>query len=374
MSWACRSRMLGPVGGGSDANTTSLFTGTLDGLGPVGEGSHASDERVDTSRLPKRSALLALLLLEPVSRPRLAGRRSRRARTPLTAPAATRVAVRGTEASDTNVEIVAAWRALGIDAALVGPNGTGSWLRPGDVALGRLDILPTVDGVEPGLLELLWLERRGFRVLNPASALAAAHDKLLTARLLARAGIPHPRTEHLSPNGDLPDIEPPLVVKPRHGSWGVDIFRCDTEEGLHRCLEEVRMRPWFERRGALVQELIPPVGHDLRLVVAAGVVIGAIRRIAAPGEWRTNVSLGGTRRRARPAAAACALGIAAAAAINADLVGIDLLPTGEGYSVIEFNGAVDFDASYALSGRDVFRDAADALGLLPADAGLAAPA
>ena len=65
----------GLVGGGSDANTTSLFTGTLDGLGPIGEGSHARDERVDIAHLPQRAALLALLVLEPVVRPRLAGRR-----------------------------------------------------------------------------------------------------------------------------------------------------------------------------------------------------------------------------------------------------------------------------------------------------------
>ena len=55
----------GLVGGGSDANTTSLYTPTLDGLGPVAEGSHAIDERVDLERLPERVALLALLLLEP---------------------------------------------------------------------------------------------------------------------------------------------------------------------------------------------------------------------------------------------------------------------------------------------------------------------
>jgi glutamate carboxypeptidase len=57
----------GLVGGGSDANTTSLFTGTLDGLGPIGDGSHARDERVDVVRLPERTALLALLLLEPAA-------------------------------------------------------------------------------------------------------------------------------------------------------------------------------------------------------------------------------------------------------------------------------------------------------------------
>ena len=363
----------GLVGGGSDANTTSLFTGTLDGLGPVGEGSHATDERVDTMQMPERTALLALLLLEPVDRPRLVGLGRRMVTARPSAPAAPRVAVLGTDASNTNVELTRAWCAFGIDAALVGPDEVDSWLREGDTVLGRLDILPTVDGVGPGLLKLMWLERRGFRVLNTASALAAAHDKLLTARLLARAGIPHPRTEHLWPHGDLPEIGLPLVIKPRVGSWGIDVFRCDTEHALRRTLEEVRSRPWFKRHGALVQELIPPTGHDLRLIVAHGVVIGAVRRVAAPGEWRTNVSLGGRRRKARPSAAACALGVAAASAIGADLVGIDLLEAGGGYSVIELNGAVDFDTTYSLPGRDVLREAAVALGLLTVGATRAAP-
>jgi glutamate carboxypeptidase len=55
----------GLVGGGSDANTTSLFTGTLDGLGPIGAGSHASDEQIDITHLAERTALLASLVLEP---------------------------------------------------------------------------------------------------------------------------------------------------------------------------------------------------------------------------------------------------------------------------------------------------------------------
>jgi glutamate carboxypeptidase len=55
----------GVIGGGSDANTTSGLTATLDGLGPTGGGSHAPDEHVDLSTLARRTALLALLLLEP---------------------------------------------------------------------------------------------------------------------------------------------------------------------------------------------------------------------------------------------------------------------------------------------------------------------
>ena len=54
------------VGGGSDGNTTSLYTATLDGLGPVGDGAHALHEHVEVARMPERAALLALLLMAPV--------------------------------------------------------------------------------------------------------------------------------------------------------------------------------------------------------------------------------------------------------------------------------------------------------------------
>jgi glutathione synthase/RimK-type ligase-like ATP-grasp enzyme len=106
---------------------------------------------------------------------------------------------------------------------------------------------------------------------------------------------------------------------------------------------------------------VPPLGHDLRVVVAAGDVIGAVKRVAPPGEWRTNVALGATRVRADPSPAACELAIAAAAAIGADLVGVDLLPVGPGrHVVLELNGAVDFAPVYSR-GDDVYAAAMRAL-------------
>ena len=53
------------AGGGSDGNTTSLYTATLDGLGAVGDGAHASHEFVYVESLPSRCALLTLLLSSP---------------------------------------------------------------------------------------------------------------------------------------------------------------------------------------------------------------------------------------------------------------------------------------------------------------------
>ena len=53
------------AGGGSDGNTTSLYTATLDGLGPVGDGAHAHHEQLDLDKTTERAALLSLLLISP---------------------------------------------------------------------------------------------------------------------------------------------------------------------------------------------------------------------------------------------------------------------------------------------------------------------
>lgn len=58
----------GMAGGGSDGNTTSLYTATLDGLGPVGDGAHAPHEHLLIEPTLDRAALLAVLLMaQPLS-------------------------------------------------------------------------------------------------------------------------------------------------------------------------------------------------------------------------------------------------------------------------------------------------------------------
>ena len=55
----------GHAGGGSDGNTTSQYTATLDGLGAVGDGAHAHHEFLYIDKMAERTALLALLLMSP---------------------------------------------------------------------------------------------------------------------------------------------------------------------------------------------------------------------------------------------------------------------------------------------------------------------
>jgi RimK family alpha-L-glutamate ligase len=262
--------------------------------------------------------------------------------------------------SATNAALVDAARAWGLDAEILDPRRALALLEPGDVALGRLDIREGLDGIERGTGELERLAAGGVDVRNPPGTLVVAHDKLLTARTLRLAGLPHPHTALISPALPAAAPELPLVLKPRFGSWGRDVVLCSTADELETALVRLQAKPWFREHGALAQELVEPRGWDLRVIVAGGRVVGAARRIAPNGEWRTNAALGAEVVPAEAPPLARALALAAARAARAGLLGIDLLPTRNGFVVLELNGAVDFRPLY-LSNGDVFAEAVAAL-------------
>jgi RimK family alpha-L-glutamate ligase len=244
------------------------------------------------------------------------------------------------------------WRRF--EPIVLEPREALAQLEPSDAALGRLDVRPTLDGIEDGLGALSTLAEDGVHVLNPPGALLSTHDKLVTARALRRAGLPHPETRAVDPWKPPPEIAFPAVVKPRFGTWGLDVTQCSDRLELETRLEELARRPWFRTHGALVQELIPPLGHDLRLLVAGGTVVGAVKRMAPLGEWRTTESLGATRAPVTPPPSACELACAAAKAVGGDLVSVDLLPLGPGrYVVLDVSGVAEFDLDYSL-GTNVF--------------------
>jgi len=272
-----------------------------------------------------------------------------------------RVALLTHHASATNLGLAAA-APPGVSCFLLAPDDAARALvDPGDVVVGRLDVRSTLDGIEPGCDRLEELEARGVTVLNGSLTLRLAHDKLATAGVLAASAVPHPPTVGLLRADERPPLPFPFVLKPRYGSWGRDVVLCVDELTYGRALATYRLRPWFKTCGAVAQQLVPPLGHDLRLVVAGGSVIGAIKRVAKRGEWRTNVALGAARVPVEPSPHAVDLALAAAAAIGGDLVGVDILPVSPGrYVVLEVNGAVDFSAEYAPGG-DVYATAMDAL-------------
>jgi [lysine-biosynthesis-protein LysW]---L-2-aminoadipate ligase len=268
-----------------------------------------------------------------------------------------------------NVAVVA-WKptpsngpiALALGGEVLTPVEAFDRLGPGDVALARLDVLPTLDGCEAGLDLLRALMARGVCVLNRPQALLRAHDKLRTARVLRRLALPHPQTRHVRTIPELCASELPVIVKPRFGSWGKDVHRCRDFTELQAVAELLSQRPWFARHGALAQELLPSSEGDLRVLVAAGRAVGAIHRTPAPHEWRTNATLGGVRLPIEAPDHARKLACAVVAAIGGDVMEVDLFPRDDDtFCVLEMNGAADFDALYSQEGHDVYADLRAAL-------------
>src|SRR5262249_7732066 len=102
-----------------------------------------------------------------------------------------------------------------------------------------------------------------------------------------------------------------------------------------------------------LQQFIAHPGWDLRAFVLGGQVVAAMRRHAKCG-WRTNVAQGGSAEAVRLTPAEADLALRAAAALQAPVAGVDLLPgpRGEWY-VLEVNAVPGWRALAPVTGLDV---------------------
>jgi ribosomal protein S6--L-glutamate ligase len=238
------------------------------------------------------------------------------------------------------------------------------------VKAGGIDLLG-VDGVlvrmmPPGSLEqvvfrmdaLHRLAASGIAVLNPPRAVEAAVDKYLALAQLDAFGLPVPPTwvgesaeEALSAFAALGGD---VVVKPLFGSEGRGLVRVSDLELARRTFRTL------ERLGAVlyVQRAIRHPGHDLRAFVLGGRVVGAIRRHAPDGDWRTNVAVGGRPEAVKLDREMERLALRSARAVGAEMAGVDLLPDldrGE-LVVVEVNAVPGWRALAAATGTDVARE------------------
>jgi len=195
----------------------------------------------------------------------------------------------------------------------------------------------------------------GVPVWNPPRAVEAAVDKYLTLALLDQAGLPVPPTwtgqtasEALAAFDNLGGD---VVVKPLFGSEGRGLVRVNDRELAWRTLHAL------ERLGAVLylQQTIRHPGHDIRVFVLRGHVLGAMRRFAPAGEWRTNISLGGRAEPAEIDFEAEHLALGAAKALGAEVAGVDLvedLDRGR-LTILEVNAVPGWRALSRVTGIDV---------------------
>jgi RimK family alpha-L-glutamate ligase len=208
------------------------------------------------------------------------------------------------------------------------------------------------------------LERRGFKLFNSARAIELCDDKSLTH--LALSGlVPMPRTicapftyENIGYT-DTAFIEnmfallgAPLVIKEVCGSFGQQVYLA------HDKAEAVAILKKVGGKRVIFQQFIrESAGRDLRLNVVGGRVIAAMERWSETGDFRANITIGGSMKKHEPTRAEEALAIRAAALLGLDFCGVDLLETAGGPVLCEVNSNAHFKSIYDCTGVN----AADAI-------------
>lgn len=196
------------------------------------------------------------------------------------------------------------------------------------------------------------LAARGTPVINAPRALEIAIDKYLSAARLAAAGLPVPRCRAAqgieAAEQARQELGGDCALKPIFGSRGRGILRVRSREEV----AAIEPAPAADRL-YLLQEFVRHPGWDVRILVV-GERVFSMRRRSAPGEWRTNVSLGGTPEPFVPPADWVDLAIRAAHCVETEVAGVDLLPTADGrVLVLEVNGVPGWRAMEATTGSDV---------------------
>ena len=90
---------------------------------------------------------------------------------------------------------------------------------------------------------------------------------------------------------------PDIILKPLYGNGGAGVFRLDKDDRNLTSLHE--LFTGFSREPLIAQKFLPDVQNgDKRIILVDGEPVGAINRVPAKGETRSNMHVGGRAEKA----------------------------------------------------------------------------
>ncbi|MFB6218922.1 MAG: lysine biosynthesis protein LysX [Halobacteriaceae archaeon] len=200
-----------------------------------------------------------------------------------------------------------------------------------------------------------FLESYGVPVVNSHRTARICADKVENSLALADAGVPTPRTEvAFTVEAALDIVESfgyPCVLKPVIGSWGNLMAKLDTRDAAEAVLEHKETLGHYEHKVFYIQEFVEKPGRDIRVVAADGEPVASMVRSSE--HWLTNAAKGARTDPFELDAEARDLVARASDAVGGGLLGVDLMETGDSYTVHEVNHTVEFKALNEAVDADV---------------------
>ncbi len=174
-----------------------------------------------------------------------------------------------------------------------------------------------------------------------SQSLVRSRDKLQSLQKLSSAGVGMPKTvftnfgKHTDQIIEMVD-GPPVVIKVLEGTQGIGVNLAEDYESAETILDAYNT---MESR-VIVQEFIEEAGGaDLRVFVVGNKVVGAMKRQAQAGEFRSNLHRGGSATSIKLSREEELTAIAAAKSLGLGVCGVDLLQSKRGPLVLEVNSS-----------------------------------
>lgn len=206
-----------------------------------------------------------------------------------------------------------------------------------------------------GLAVVNQFDLMGVPVINAATPIARSRDKLRALQFLACHGLDVPRTVLAHDRSHVPRLVEevgglPLIIKVLRGTQGVGVMIAHSPAEVQTIVDTF----WDLGQEIVLQEFIHEShGRDVRALVVGDRVVGAMRRTAKQGEFRSNIHRGGEGQPVELSPAYAETAVRAAHILGLGVAGVDMLEGAHGPKLMEINSSPGFEGLEGATGLDV---------------------
>lgn len=181
----------------------------------------------------------------------------------------------------------------------------------------------------------------GLPMFDPADVWFTGYSKFRNAQRLAAMGLPAPLTRSATTVAEVATAVEEwgaTIVKPSFGLRGIDVERVEDTAAQADTVREL-----LARYGTLVCQPYHPTEYgEYRITVAGEVAPLNMLKLPAAGSWRCKTLEGASFERFDPPSDLLELAFRATRAMGMTLAGLDILPTVDGYVILEVNPVPGF--------------------------------
>ncbi len=191
-----------------------------------------------------------------------------------------------------------------------------------------------------------------------SQALVKSRDKLRSMQLLSRAGLGMPKTIFSNYTKDTESVvkmlgSTPIILKLLEGTQGLGVVMAETKKAAESVLEAFN---GLEARVVLQEFIKEAKGADIRAFVVDGKVVGAMKRQAKEGEFRSNLHRGGTAELIELSDEEEDAAIKSARVMGLGIAGVDMLQSERGALILEVNSSPGLEGIEAATKKDIAKE------------------